>query len=380
MKAESTMVKLAFLRTCNIVSLMLCIHGSLVLPAVAKPIGVVSTEEILNEADVVCKGTSQTSMETFSKESTRLPNGYAEAIFEVEYCFKGTLPSSRVTVHLPLDPQGLPEAYIDLSLGSLVLFLRVREDGSLVPHPAIGPQSTYPVSSKPVSPPEVGLFAAELDDEGAKSRMWLWQEFRQAVVDTSIPPQWRRDCIKPLVDLAVSDTELRAILVRLSADENDEIMAAALSARIRHQDVEALDSASELLNTSTLGENIERGLASAMRDVRAVECINRLAVATQSEKDYVAEGASYALRHIDSDQVVPILVGALDSPNLKVAYNAMMGLYRLEKSDKNVTLPGSDYAPGVDIFLSSPTSYLNNWRNWWTKTGRVKYADVLDGN
>ncbi|MBN2308504.1 MAG: HEAT repeat domain-containing protein [Candidatus Hydrogenedentes bacterium] len=190
--------------------------------------------------------------------------------------------------------------------------------------------------------------------------------------------------VRALRMYSIPNTDIVRELRALSVSEDPSLRVRMLAARVRFKDYGALEDMVVTLEAFEPSPAVTwHVVAGALDSVESAECLPSLKAVLDSPTldDAYRLLAAYSVAHrIDDDRAVPLLVELLSDRDPRVQLHAIHGLYRLEKTDRTVDLPGPDYAPGVELFEANPDKYLNNWRAWWATTGRLKYAHVLNGN
>jgi len=74
----------------------------------------------------------------------------------------------------------------------------------------------------------------------------------------------------------------------------------------------------------------------------------------------------YGLRNLHNPKSVPVLIKALDDPDLLTEYEALITL-------AEITHKGGDYGPGLGPFRTNPEKYIGLWKEWWETEGRSEY-------
>lgn len=74
----------------------------------------------------------------------------------------------------------------------------------------------------------------------------------------------------------------------------------------------------------------------------------------------------YGLRNLHNPTSVPVLIKALDDPDLLTEYEALITL-------AEITHKGGDYGPGLGPFRTNPKKYIGLWKEWWETEGRSEY-------
>jgi HEAT repeats len=329
------------------------------------------------DSDVVCKAVPLTSA---VKPDARNDVGVTVRV-AVQTVFKGTLDEGETPILIPWDPAWpgeFPDVVLDPENGPLVLFLDESDDGL---RPALPPPSFIRASRTDVPCPR-----GDVDSDGELSlqegKEWLWHELYAAVNDYKdkrpIRPHCNRgESLTTLVKLGVLPDETDQLLEELSHDRKKGLAGGALRLRIERQDIEAL---AEALDALAAGDSWTRALPWALGKVRTPEAVPLLGRALKYDDPKVRYYACEALRHILADEVAPLLIEAIDDSDLRVAHTALVGLYHLERKEDGQPnpLPGVDFAPGPDFFEKDPDKYRENWRAWWTTTGRAKYAHLTE--
>lgn len=77
--------------------------------------------------------------------------------------------------------------------------------------------------------------------------------------------------------------------------------------------------------------------------------------------------AMYALRKIRSPESVSTLIGHLDDPDNNIRYLAVIALNEILQN-------GDDFGPSNSDFDRNPQAYIDRWKHWWDREGKVKYS------
>jgi len=324
--------------------------GGLLMAALARalPEDIGFLERMLEKSDLVCK--VRVERLDFDWEARKV-----SAALSTMCVFKGEVPAQEfVFVMQPLDRFGR----LFVGEGPYIVFFKRQANGELA--------YAFPYS-------EFAVTESAARGEGIDG---LWEELLAAVKDPNRGEREREKCLQGLCSFSNRDDVLMPLLEELSESGGGRLEARALAERIGRNDVAALATAAEILSEPCEAEVIGVLAWDGIYYARAEAAVPLLGELIESPIVTVRRNAAHALGCVDSDLPVPLLVKALSDPDLKVAYSAVMGLYRLEKGDKRFDLPGKDYAAGVELFREQPDRYIANWQEWWEAVGRDKYAHV----
>jgi hypothetical protein len=153
-----------------------------------------------------------------------------------------------------------------------------------------------------------------------------------------------------------------------SVSDCAEVKVEALRQQIRLNENDACRQALQAISDGRLDSRLAALLTEAVRYSTAPSAVAALGEVLKSSKVELRRAASYALRHTDSDQGVPLLVAALRDADREVAYNAVMGLWHLEPRGN-----GKGYAPSARLFDEAPEAYIARWEKWWVEEGKARY-------
>jgi len=294
--------------------------------------------------------------------------GAHRVAFRCDYAFKGGSTANQViTITVPIEHSLGPALDLDPTQGSLVLYLRKGPGGTFSPVATM--IAMIRVGQLPTLRPETAHYAEEQYDSGM---VWLQEELAAAAGDPRLGGSDRARALQGVGKLPVRPGRTRDLLRRFSDDPLPDLAVEALRQRIRMNDEGALQHALELVLDASLPDRPRMRLIQDMRYSTGEAAAAPLAQALQSSDVTLRRSASYALRHTDSEEVVPLLAAALADGDLEVAYNAVMGLARAE--------PEGAAAPAQDIFLENPAKYTGHWQQWWETTGKSLYTETPRGN
>ena len=107
--------------------------------------------------------------------------------------------------------------------------------------------------------------------------------------------------------------------------------------------------------------NVAYGISEGVRDQNAVPSLSRLLRAQDIE---TRRAAASALRHTGSRSALEPLAHALGDGDFEVRYEAVIGLGEITGQ--------SDWGPGMDVFQSEESKYLEHWREWALTNGLLQ--------
>jgi hypothetical protein len=83
---------------------------------------------------------------------------------------------------------------------------------------------------------------------------------------------------------------------------------------------------------------------------------------------FLRQSAMLGIRRIKDPASVPFLINKLDSDDHDVQYEAVITLAEM-------TGRSGDYGPGLGPFDNNPYKYIQIWKTWWEREGKLQYSE-----
>ncbi len=168
------------------------------------------------------------------------------------------------------------------------------------------------------------------------------------------------------------------VLRKTSSHQEPLLASQAIASRIRLGDKTAVQEALRLAKSDGSSRGKYTGFASAIRRLRFSSYRTEILGFLTSPNVAFRQAASYVIRQGNDPgrRDLPVLAQLLDDPDLRVRYNAVMGMAkRLGRS--------REWAPSFERFKEDPDSFAGRWRRWWLEhvsRGNSRDTDRNDRN
>lgn len=330
--------------------------------AVAYPAPLPGTEpipQLMEKADLVCKGLVTSAPPTIAGEYTKEKTGVATV--RVDRCFKGDPGGSEIPVLFDqiLPPGGGP--VVVLRTGDYYLFFLTRQsNGRYLPFDNFF--STLRIS-KLLGEIPAGVDAMQL----------LELDLKAGLKDND--QELMLDSIRMLGNMR----HLRSIReVKDLADDHDLIVQTyAWQALMRLGDYSELPSVVRFFETQPeVGRAVrlpeerllwmQGELAREIANIKDPACLNELHQLLEVHNRWARQETLYAVRNIRSTASAPYLFKMLDDPDVNNRFGAMQGLLALRvDGDRR-------WVPSWAEFDRNPDFYAAKCREWWNSEDRSR--------
>lgn len=309
------------------------------------------TKDSVQQAEIICAGIVQAvhldGSGTVSVVGQSIAGNWQVADFVIDHLLKGKVASDRIRVQYFVPCDSMRGVYFDaIPEGRRCLLFLV---------PMAERKSTYVLVNRTgamilLSPDRpVGIDRAT-QSERLKSELLGAIALKESWIAVA--------ALRSLVQIGLTDVEVIEILKEVSRRDDKAVAGTALAMRISLMDETSLAPARTLVESGICPESQCKEIEAALRQLTASHFFTDLQKMLKSPSEFLRRGASYALRHFDTDAVVPALISALGDADQEVRYNAVAGLAHL-------TSKTGEWFPAYSVFIKDQTFYISLWKNWW---------------
>lgn len=319
------------------------------------------TKDSVKKAEIICAGRVQAvhheTAGTVCVAEQSIAGNWQMAVFVIDHLIKGEVASKSIRVRYFVPHDSTWRIYFDVipeERRCLLFLVSIAER-----------KSTYALVNRtgsviPLSP----NFPDCIQSSAAQSehlKMELLEAIATREASIAIP------ALRSLIRIGLTDDEVMEILKTVSTVEDKAVSGTALAMRISLMDKTALPQAQTFVESGTCPESQCKEIETALRQLTASHFFPDLQKILQSSSVFLRRGASYALRHVDIDAVVPVLISTLGDTDQEARYNAVAGLARF-------TSKAGKWFPSYPVFINNQTFYISLWKNWWEAEGKNKYG------
>jgi hypothetical protein len=327
----------------------------------AGPIGEISKNSV-ERAKIICAGkvrtVQQVESDTVSVTGLAIDGNWQEADFFIDHLIKGDVTSAHVMVRFFVPCDSMQGIYFEaVPEGRRCLLFLV---------PRVDHENTYVLLNRTGSvvvlapEPPVGIghaaqterLKSELLGAAAAEETWI-----------AVP------ALRSLLRIGLTDIEVIEILKEASMKDDRAVAGTALALRICLMDKTSLNFAKTFVESGKCPESQCKEIEAALRLLTAPHFFTDLQDMFRSPSVFLRRGASYALRCIDNDAVVPIFISALRDEDQEVRYNAVAGL-------ASFTSKTGQWFPAYPVFIKNQTYYISRWEKWWETEGKDMHGKI----
>jgi hypothetical protein len=316
----------------------------------AGPIGEIAKTSV-ERAKVICAGevqaVHQEEREMVCVAGLSIVGNWQVADFFIDHLIKGEVTSRKIRVRFFVPRDSMQGVYFDaIPKGKRCLLFLI---------PMAERKSTYVLVNRTgamilLSPDRpIGIDRAT-QSEHLKSELLGAIAMKESWIAVA--------ALRSSVQIDLTDVDVIRILKEVSKRDDKAVAGTALAMRISRMDKTSLAPARALVESGICPESQCKEIEAALRQLTASHFFTDLQKILQSPSEFLRRGASYALRHFDTDAVVPALISALGDADQEVRYNAVAGLAHL-------TSKTGEWFPAYSVFIKHQTFYISLWKNWW---------------
>lgn len=355
----------------------------------------------IEEADVILAGTvdavsaaSEMEGEAFNRV---VPGWLTHAEFRVSWSVKGTEPGEERTYISYFTPKAIPSVSLGpgpQTLGrgvSYLLLLRApqlrvggRDDPPPIPLAVVdaaacgqctAPEMMTALLVASVRAPETDLEHYAIPVLGYLAQFHGQEDARAALTELSESGEEpsAAAAFRALTAWGQYAEGGLELLRERSRDSSPTVRGVAIAGRIRLQDDTVFGDLAAWCRHPGLPDQVVKLVGRELEVLPPQEMTEELL--RQFEEllgpdmpVVVRYGISRQLRQVGTQQIVPLLIKAIDDPDLEVGYQAMVGLYRAAGGPGHPEMRAGCVGP--EEFSADSQRYITFWKEWWETASR----------